>query len=190
MSHGPATYEDEEGIMSDRDPIGTDADRALWTRLKASAPATGAARLTPVFDEELAAWLDGKLTPDAAARVEGRLAADPAMLSLALEAAAAVREAATPAPDRLVARAQALVGFEAERQVRPSRGPLAWFARWRRQLEVAVVAGAFLVVCVTGFSLGGGVQEAFASDGVEVGDFVPAPLTESEIGLFVDQGGQ
>ncbi|TXL71249.1 hypothetical protein FHP25_30985 [Vineibacter terrae] len=177
--------------MSDRDPVGTDADRALWARLKAGAPATRAARLPPVFDEELAAWLDGRLAPDAAARVEARLAADPAMLDLALDAAAAVQEAAVPAPDRLVARAQALVGFDVEQQkARPPAGPLAWLARWRRSLEIAVVAGAFAVVCVTGFSLGGGVQEAFASDTAEVADFIPAPLTASEIGFFVDQGGQ
>ncbi len=40
------------------------------------------------------------------------------------------------------------------------------------------------------FSLGGGVQEAFANDTAEVADFIPAPLTASEIGFFVDQGGQ
>lgn len=176
--------------MSDKDPVGTDKDRALWARLKASAPADGAARLPPVFDDELAAWLDGRLPPDAAARVEARLAADPRLLDMALETAAALREAGGPAPDRLVTRAQALVGFAAERQRPAGGGLLAWLGGWRRQLEYAVVTGAFLVVCVTGFSLGGGIQEAFASDRLNTADIFAGPFPEAELGWFADQEGQ
>ena len=176
--------------MSGKDPVGTDKDRALWARLKASALADGTIGLPPVLDEELAGWLDGRLLPQDAARVEARLAADPKMLDMALDAAAALREAPTPAPDRLVTRAQAIVGFQVERQAPSSGGLFAWLAGWRRQFEIAAVAGAFLVVGVTGFSLGGGFQEAYADDSVEVADFATSAFVEGEIGFFMDQGGQ
>ncbi len=175
--------------MTDWDPVGTDKDRALWARLKASAPADGTTRLPPVSDAELAAWLDGRLPPDVAARVEACLAADPAMLDRALDAAAALREAASPASDRLVTRAQALVDFQVG-QPRSSSGLLAWLAGWRRQFEMALVASAFLIVCVTGFSLGDGFQEAYAGETPEVADFAGSSLFDSDLGFFVDQGGQ
>jgi len=175
--------------MSDVDPVGTEKDRALWVRLKASAPADGAPRLAPVSDAELAAWLDGRLPPDAAARVEACMAADPGILDRALDATSALREAAAPAPDRLVTRAQAIVGFQVEQQ-RSSGGLLAWLAGWRRQFEMALVASAFLVVCVTGFSLGGGFQEAYAEENTEVADFAGGSLFDSDLGFFTDQGGQ
>jgi anti-sigma factor RsiW len=174
--------------MSDRDPVGTEKERALWERLKASVPAGSAAQLAPVFDEELAAWLDGRLSAEASARVEARLAADPAALDLALDAACALREASGATSGRLVTRAQALVGFDAERQVRSGGGVRAWLAGWRRQFEMAMVAGAFAIVCVTGFSLGGAFQAAYAEETFDVADFVVGPLGDSEIGFFVDQG--
>lgn len=176
--------------MNDRDPIGTEQERALWARLKASAPAAEPARLPPVFDDELAAWLDGRLPPDAAARVEARLAADPKLLDLALDTAGALREAAHPAPDRLVTRAQALVGFEADRQVRGGGGLLAWLGGWRRQLELTAVAGAFVIVCGTGFSLGGGLQQAYADDRINVVDVLADAFADGESGFLGDLGGQ
>jgi hypothetical protein len=184
------TYGDKEGIMSRVDPAGTDQDRALWAQLKQGARRADAGDLPSVSDAELAGWLDGRLPPDAAARVEARLAADPQTLDLALAAAGALREAKTPAPERLVARAQALVGFEAERQGGPSGGLLGWLGGWRRPFEVALVASAFLIVCVTGFSLGGGFQEAYAGERFSVFDFVAAPFADNESGFLVDQGAQ
>lgn len=177
--------------MSELDPIGTEKDQALWARLKAGAPANDDARLPAVSDEDLVAWLDGRLAPDAAARVEARLAADPGMLDQALETTGALREAATPAPERLVTRARALVGFEAERSA-PVAGRLSgWFTRWRRRIEITAVTGAFLVVCATGFSLGGGFQEAYANNGgVEITDFVTAALGDSDLGFLAEQGSQ
>lgn len=175
--------------MSELDPIGTEKDQALWARLKAGAPANDDARLPAVADEDLVAWLDGRLAPDAAARVEARLAADPQLLNLALDATGALWEAATPAPERLVTRARALVGFEAERA--GAGRLLGWFPRWRRGFEIAAVTGAFLLVCATGFSLGGGFQEAYANNGgVEITDFVTATLGDSDLGFPVEQGSQ
>ncbi|TWT05629.1 anti-sigma factor [Reyranella sp. CPCC 100927] len=176
--------------MSDKDPVGTEADGALWARLKTGTPANDPARVAAITEQDLAAWLDGRLSPDAAARVEARLAADPAMLNRALDAASALREATPPASERLVARAQALVGFEVERLPRAAGGLWAWLAGWRRPIEVAVVTGAFLLVCITGFSLGGGFQEAFANDGAEITDFVTAPLAGTDLGFLVEQGSQ
>ncbi|MCW5748900.1 MAG: hypothetical protein KIT36_22110 [Alphaproteobacteria bacterium] len=179
--------------MSETDPVGSDKDRALWARLKAASAADDVARLPAVFDEELAAWLDGRLPPHAAARVEARLAADPAMLSLALDTRAALHEAAgAPAPDRLVTRAQALVGFEVERQAQSGGSRLGRLGGWWRRLELAAVTGAFLVVCATGFSLGGDLQQTFAGDGerFDVAVYVANPLAESEVNFLADQGGQ
>jgi anti-sigma factor RsiW len=172
--------------MSDRDPVGTEADKALWARFKATAPAAPAAAMAPVFDDDLAAWLDGRLPAADAARVEARLAADPSLLDLALDAAHALR-AYAPAPERLVVRAQALAGFEAERRASPG-GLRAWLSGWRRSFEMALVAGAFLIVCATGFSLGGGFQESYASTRFEIADVVAAPYTDGELGLFGDLG--
>ena len=176
--------------MSDKDPVGSEAQKALWARLKVGAAMPAAASLPPVADAELAAWLDGRLEPQAAARVEARLAADPALLDAALDVAGALREAGEPAPDRLVTRAQALVGFEAEREHRSRGGLSGWLAGWRRSLELAAVAGAFLVVCATGFSLGGGFQEAYADDSFDVAYYVTSPLDSGVSGFLVEQGDQ
>lgn len=176
--------------MSDGDPAGTDMDRALWARLKAGAPAEATVSPVPVSDVDLAAWLDGRLPPEAAARVEACLAAEPEILDRALDAAAALREASATPPDRLVTRAQALVGFQAEHKPASSGGLLGWLAGWRRQFEMALVASAFLVVCVTGFSLGGGFQEAYAGEPTEASDFADSPFVEYELSFFLDQGDQ
>lgn len=171
--------------MTDLDPIGTAADKALWAQLKAEAGAPSTAALPPVSDRELAAWLDGRLAADAMARVEARLAADPTLLDTALDAAI-VRHEATPAPDRLITQAQALVDFEIDRK--RSGGSFAWLAGWRRSFEMAFVAGAFLIVCATGFSLGGGFQEAYAGDRFDIADVVAAPY--GEVSIFGELGDQ
>jgi hypothetical protein len=174
--------------MSDRDPIGTDADKALWAQLKAGARTSSTAAMPPVSDMELAAWLDGRLAADAMSRIEARLAADPVLLDAALETADTARTA-EPAPDRLVTRAQALVGFEAE-QKRPSRGSFGWLGRWRRSFEMALVASAFLVVCATGFSLGGGFQEAYAGSRFDIADVVGLPSADNGLSFLGELGDQ
>lgn len=148
----------DDGSRSAPDASG----RALWQRLKTGGSAVPAASGRPVDDMEIAAWLDGRLSEADAARVERHLVAQPQALQAALDIRNALADSVrAPVPDRLVVRAQALVGFEAERKV--ARGGLAsLFAGWRRSLEMAAVGAAFVLVIAGGFSLGGGTQEAFA----------------------------
>lgn len=144
----------DDGSRSAPDASG----RALWQRLKAGGPAMPAASGRPVGDLDIAAWLDGRLSPDGAARVERHLVAHPQALRAALDIRNALADAArAPVPQRLIVRGQALVDFDVERKA--ARGGLAG---WRRSLELAAVGAAFLVVIAGGFSLGGGTQEAFA----------------------------
>lgn len=148
----------DDGSRSAPDASG----RALWQRLKAGGPAVPAASGRPVDDIEIAAWLDGRLSEADAARVERHLVAHPQALQAALDVRNALADAArAPVPDRVVVRAQALVGFAAERQV--ARGGLSGiFGAWRKTFEMAAVSAALAVVVAGGFSLGGGTQEAYA----------------------------
>ena len=79
----------------------------------------------------------------------------------------------------------------ARRSIRRAGGGLSrWFAGWRRSLELTAVAGAFLVVGATGFSLGGGFQEAYADDSFDVAYYVTSPLDSGVSGFLVEQGDQ
>ncbi len=149
----------DDGSRSAPDAFG----RALWQRTKAAgremAPAASG---RPVDDATIAAWLDGRLSEKDAARVERHLVANPRALQAALDVRNALADAErAPVPDRVVARARALAGFEAERKA--TRGGLAGLlVGWRRALEMAAVAAAFVIAIAGGFSLGGGTQEAYA----------------------------
>lgn len=148
----------DDGSRSAPDAFG----RALWQRAKAAGPASAPTAGRPIDDMMIAAWLDGRLVEAEAARVERHLIEHPQALQAALDIRNALADAQrAPVPDRVVVRAQALVGFEAERQV--ARGGLAGlFGTWRRALEMAAVGAAFVIVVAGGFSLGGGTQEAYA----------------------------
>lgn len=153
----------DDGSRSAPDASG----RALWRRTKVIGRETGpAASGRPVDDGMIAAWLDGRLAEADAARVERHLLEYPHVLQAVLDVRNALADAArAPVPDRVVVRAQALVGFDAERKA--TGGGLtgllgAFFGTGRRALEMAAVAAAFVIVIAGGFSLGGGTQEAFA----------------------------
>ncbi|MGE3648552.1 MAG: hypothetical protein AB7G10_09470 [Reyranellaceae bacterium] len=149
----------DDGSGSAPDAFG----RALWQRAKASGQAAApSAAARPVGDAMIAAWLDGRLPEADAARVERYLVEHPQALQTALDTHNALADARrAPVPDRVVVRAQALVGFAAER--RASGGGLAGlFGSWRRALEMAAVGAAFVVVIAGGFSLGGFTQEVYA----------------------------
>ena len=151
----------DDGSRSAPDASG----RALWRRTKVIGRET-AATGRAVDDGMIAAWLDGRLSETDAARVERHLVEYPQALQAVLDIRNALADAArAPVPDRVVVRAQALVGFAAERKA--TRGGLAGlfgtlFGTGRRALEMAAVGAAFVVVIAGGFSLGGGTQEAFA----------------------------
>src|SRR5262245_2640875 len=89
----------------------TQSDRELWRSLAADRVSPG-----PVSDLDFAAWLEGRLSETAAARIEAAVAADPEMRRAALDLADVLGRPLPAAPARLEVRAKALVGFEAERQ--------------------------------------------------------------------------
>ncbi len=134
------------------------ADKDLWQRL-APGPVASAA----VSDLEFAAWLEGRLSETQAARIEAAVAANPEMRRAAMDLAEILGKPLLAAPTRMAVRAQALVGFEAERRT-PRRGWLeGLFALGGGfALPRAAMATAALMIAVSGFMMGGGLGESFA----------------------------
>lgn len=126
---------------------------------------------SPVTEMDLAAWLDGNLPETAAARVEAAMAADPDLRNAAFELADILGKPLPAAPPRMAVRAQALVGFEAERQ-EPSRSWLAsLFPSFGQGLAMqrGAMAGIAVMVAAVGFLMGGGLGETYAHQKYGVG---------------------
>ncbi len=132
-------------------------DKELWQSL-----ATGPVASTSVSDLDFAAWLEGNLSETEAARIDAAVSSNPELRLAAMDLAEILGMPLPAAPARMTVRAQALVGFEAERAV-ARRGWLAGlfdgFA-----LPRAVMAAATVVVAITGFMMGGGLGESFAQE--------------------------
>jgi anti-sigma factor RsiW len=132
-------------------------DKELWRSL-----ATGPVASTSVSDMDFAAWLEGRLSETEAARIEAAVSSNPEMRLAAMDLAEILGMPLPAAPARMTVRAQALVGFEAERQA-PRRfwlaGLLEGFA-----LPRAVMAAATVIVAISGFMMGGGLGESFAQE--------------------------
>ena len=165
------------------------SDKELWRSL-ASGPEVAP---VAVSEMDLAAWLEGRLTEEEAAQVEAAVAADPALRRAALDLADILGRPLPAAPERMVVRARALVGFEAER--RALGGGL--FGRWfagrgifvgpRHPLQQGVMAVTALVIATGGFMVGGGLGESLAQqrDGYATTDSGNAKTTASnEVGEF------
>ncbi|HKV17229.1 MAG TPA: hypothetical protein VJQ81_19440 [Reyranella sp.] len=142
--------------MTDRIPK---SDKDLWRSLALDGSPSSAA----VSDIDFAAWLEGRLPHAEAARVDAAVARDPELRACAIELAEILGKPLPPAPPRLVVRAQALVGFAAERS--GDRTSRTWFTSllspfgvWQR----GVMAGLAVVVAAVGFAMGGGLGESFA----------------------------
>jgi anti-sigma factor RsiW len=135
-------------------------DQELWHSLAKD----GGAVPGPISDNDLAAWLEGRLAPAEAARVDAVLAADPVQRAAAMELSEILAMPLPAAPARLAVRAQALVGFEAERMPAPRPGFLAsLFAAGRRQaVRAAAMGTAVAILAVSGFAMGGGLGESYA----------------------------
>ena len=136
------------------------SDKELWRSL-ASQPSV--APVAAVSNLDLAAWLEGRLSETAAGPIEAALAADPALRRAALELADILGKPLPAAPGRMVVRARALVGFEAERK----SGSGGLFGRWlfggsRHALQRGVMAVAALLIATGGFLVGGGLGESLA----------------------------
>jgi len=149
----------------------TQSDRELWQRL---ATDRGVASGT-VSDLDFAAWLEGRLSETAAARIEAAVAADPEMRRAALELSEVLGMPLPAAPARLEVRAKALVGFEVEQRPEQHTGRVGlfgWlFARDRRfALPRLATMTAAVIIAFSGFMLGGGtaneLTEFLVSDGI------------------------
>jgi anti-sigma factor RsiW len=138
----------------------TQSDKELWRSLAADRVASG-----PVSDLDFAAWLEGRLSETAAARIEAAVAADPEMRRAALELSEVLGMPLPAAPARLEVRAKALVGFEVEQQA-ARVGLFDWlFAKNRRfALPRLATMTAAVIVAISGFMLGGGLGESMAQE--------------------------
>lgn len=138
----------------------TDSDKELWRSLAPDRVAPG-----PVSDLEFAAWLEGRLSESAAARIEAAVAADPAMRRAALELSDLLGQPPPAAPARLEVRAKALVGFEVEARAKRA-GLFGWLFTGDRRFVLPRVATltAAVVIAISGFMLGGGLGESMAQE--------------------------
>ncbi len=132
-------------------------DKELWQSL-----ATGPVASAAVSELDFAAWLEGRLPESQSARIEAAVAADPEMRRAALDLADVLNMPLPAAPARMAVRAQALVGFAAERQA-PHRGWLAGLLGGF-VLPRAVMAAATVVVAISGFMMGGGLGKSYAQE--------------------------
>ena len=134
-------------------------DKELWQSL-ATGPVASDAVAGAVSDMDFAAWLEGSLSETEAARIDAAVSSNPELRLAAMDLAEILGMPLPPAPARMAVRAQALVGFEAERAV-PRRKWLAGlfdgFA-----LPRAVMAAATVIVAISGFLMGGGLGESYA----------------------------
>src|SRR5262245_19967996 len=148
------------------------SDKELWRSL-----ASGDVAAAPVSDLDFAAWLEGRLSETAAARIEMAVAADPELRQAALDLADVLGKPLPLAPARLEVRARALVGFDVERQMRPvvafepqTKAARAGLFDWpfagngtfvvHGAMALAVAVG----MAVSGFMMGGGIGKTVVEE--------------------------
>lgn len=156
-------------------------DKELWRSL-----ATGPVASDAVSDMDFAAWLEGRLSESDAARIEAAVAASPEMRLAAMDLAEILGMPLPAAPARMAVRAQALVGFEAERQM-PRRN---WIAILLNGFAVprAVMAAATVIVAISGFMMGGGLGESFAQEKQASKAVVTTTSTNEMTSFFTGDG--
>jgi hypothetical protein len=140
----------------------TRSDKELWRSLAADrsvAPGT-------VSDLDFAAWLEGRLSETAAARIEAAVAADPEMRRAALDLSEVLGMPLPAAPARLEVRAKALVGFEVEQRPEQRVGLFDWLFAMNRRFALPRLAmmTAAVIIAISGFMLGGGLGESMAQE--------------------------
>jgi hypothetical protein len=153
------------------------SDRDLWQSLAMDRVISPA-----VSDMEFAAWLEGNLSETEASRIEAAVSASPDLRLAAMELAEVLGKPLPAAPSRMAVRAQALVGFEAEKRKQP--GLLAALAAFLLPsfdssgfgLQRGVMAGAAVVVASVGFMMGGGLGTSYADEDLAS---MQAPVTSN-----------
>ena len=159
-------------------------DKELWRSLSPDRGGVPSA----ISELDFAAWLEGRLPEAAAERVDAAVAADPELRRAALDLADVLGKPLPAAPGRMAVRAQALVGFEAERQAR--RGGFfsrLFFYGTPYALRQAAMAATVLVVASVGFMVGGGLGDSYAQEKYGARE-TPSSYasTSSELDLFSD----
>lgn len=157
-------------------------DKELWRSLAPDRDVVP----RPVSDLDFATWLEGRLPEAEAARVDAAVATDPEMRRAALELADVLGKPLPAAPPQLTARAQALVGFAAERRVAREGFLDRLFAAGSRYgLPRAAMAALAIVIAGVGFIVGGGLGESFAQQryGSGVTQSSPGELTDFSDGI-------
>lgn len=168
-------------MNTDRTPR---SDKELWQSLAAERPLVAAA----VPELDFAAWLDGRLPAEAAARIDAAVAADPELRRAALELADILGEPLPAAPERLAVRARALVSFASERRVRGG----SWLGKLFGSLplmEKGAMVGIAVVLAAVGFVMGGGLSESYAYQqhgSASVGMSLGGDTTNELADLFAD----
>ncbi len=159
------------------DKIKTEEGAALWRQAREGRAAVTESEAPDAL--WLAAYLDGSLAEDEAARLEARLAADPALLGelLALRETLAVGGAdAGAVPAGVVARAQAL--RPVQKPARATAGRTSWadhlFGAWLRPAVSAAAVVMLAVACVGAFELG-------RYQGEQMDTAQSAEVTESDV---------
>jgi len=137
-------------------------DQELWRSLatgRDGVPGT-------ISDTDLAAWLEGRLPESQAERIDRAMAADPVLRQAALDLSEVLGQPLPAPPERLIVRAQALVGFETERATPSGFNSFlaSLFPRLRAGPQRAALASIAIVVAVAGFTLGGGLGESYAQE--------------------------
>jgi hypothetical protein len=162
------------------------SDKELWQSLATDGVATA------VSDLDFAAWLEGRLTEEEAASIEAAVAGDPEMRRAALELAEILGKELPVAPSRMAVRAQALVGFEVERQGRPGwLAPLVALFGAGLALERGAMAGIAVAIAAVGFLMGGGLGDTYAHQKqarATISHFFGVDTTNQLNDLFADNG--
>ena len=141
------------------------SDRELWRSL---ALGRGPLSSSAVSDLDFAAWLEGRLPEAEAARIDAAVARDPELRAASVELAEILGRPLPAPPSRLVVRAQALVGFAAERSIGRHAHTrvltsLAALLSPFGSLQRGLMAGLAVAVAAAGFVMGGGLGESFAA---------------------------
>jgi anti-sigma factor RsiW len=166
-------------MSTDRNPK---SDKELWQSL-----ATGPVAPAAVSEMDFAAWLEGRLSETASARIEAAVAANPEMRAAAMDLADILGKPLPAAPARMAVRAQALVGFEVERQA-PRR---SWFGGLFEgfALPRAAMASAAVMVAISGFLMGGGLGDSYAQEKhVAKNNIVTVDTTNELASFFAGDG--
>ena len=144
-------------MSTERTPLD---DKALWQSLAIPRPVAP----ETISDMDFAAWLEGRLSEAAAARIDAAVAGDPALRQAALELSDILGKPLPAPPPRLAARAQALVGATG----RPRKSWLASLLPDFGQglaFQRGALAMTAVIVAAVGFMLGGGLSQQY-EDGI------------------------